>query len=133
MNYVFLVAAVLLMSAAHFVRVLRWELFVKIYEKPDKKRLLSALSLGYALNYFIPFKLGDVVKGLFAGHRMKNGKALGLSTVIVDRYLDVFAVGLIFLILFLTNRGNEALLSESRFYLIFFGALIIATVLIYAF
>ncbi len=133
MNLLFLAIAVILMCIAHFVRVLRWELFVKIYEKPDKKRLLTALSLGYGINYIIPFKLGDIVKGFFAGHKMRNGKALGLSTVIVDRYLDVFAVGLIFLILSLTNRDNASLVEESRFYLIFFGALLIATVLIYIF
>ncbi len=126
-----LIAAICLMSIAHFIRVLRWELFVKVYEKPDRKRLLGALSIGYLINYVVPYKLGDIVKGFFAGHRMKSGKALGLSTVIVDRYLDVFAVGLIFGILSITGRGNADLVKTSKFYVIVFGLLVVFTVIIY--
>ncbi len=119
------------MSFAHFLRVLRWELFVKVYEKPDKKRLLASLSLGYILNYFLPYKLGDLFRGIYAGYKMKSGKSLGLSTVIVDRYLDIFAVGLIFLVLSLTNKENESLVHDSRFYIILFGVLLVGTLLVY--
>lgn len=126
-----LITAIILMSVAHFIRVLRWELFVKVYEKPDKKRLLFSLSLGYIINYFVPYKLGDLIRGLYAGAKMKSGKSLGLSTVIVDRYLDIFAVGLIFLVLSLTNRDNESLVQDSRFYIILFGALLVGTLLVY--
>ena len=131
MPIAFLVLAIVLMSFAHFLRVLRWELFVKVYEKPDKKRLLASLSLGYILNYFLPYKLGDLFRGFYAGYKMKSGKSLGLSTVIVDRYLDIFTVGLIFLVLSLTNRENESLVHDSRFYIILFGALLVGTLLVY--
>ncbi len=132
MTYLWFAAAVIVMSAAHFIRILRWELFIKVYEKPDLKRLLRALSLGYAVNYVVPYKLGDIARGFYAGRKMKNGKALGLSTVIVDRYLDIFCVGLIFLGLSVFG-GGESLKSASRFYIIFFFALIGATLLIYLF
>lgn len=132
MNHLYLAAAVVLMCAAHFLRVLRWELFIKVYEKPDRKRLISALSLGYAVNSFVPYKLGDLARGFYAGRSMKNGKALGLSTVIVDRYLDVIAVGVIFTVLSLSDLGNESLIRASGFYVLLFAALIAATVLVFA-
>ncbi len=50
-----LITAIILMSVAHFIRVLRWELFVKVYEKPDKKRLLFSFCLGYMMNYVVPY------------------------------------------------------------------------------
>lgn len=128
-----LALAIVLMSIGHFLRTLRWELFISVYEKPDRKRLLSALSLGYTVNFIVPYKLGDVVRGFYAGRRMKNGKALGLSTVIVDRYLDILAVGIIFCVLSLIQRGDAAFASASRFYIILFAALVAATVLVFAF
>lgn len=133
MNFLGLVLAIALMSVAHFLRTIRWELFIKVYEKPDRKRLLSALSLGYLVNSIVPYKLGDLLRGFYAGRRMKNGKALGLSTVIVDRYLDVLAVGIIFCVLSLAQRGDEAFASASRFYIILFVSLIAVTVLVYLF
>ena len=131
MKWLMLIAAVALMCAAHFLRVLRWELFIKVYEKPDRKRLLSALSLGYLINSFVPYKLGDLVRGIYAGKTMKNGKALGLSAVIVDRYLDVMAVGIVFTVLSVLNSENHSLLKASKFYVVFFVILLGATILIY--
>ena len=133
MMFLGLALAIVLMSVGHFLRTLRWELFINVYEKPDRKRLLSALSLGYTVNFLVPYKLGDLVRGFYAGRRMKNGKALGLSTVIVDRYLDILAVGLIFCVLSLIQRGDAAFSSASRFYIILFAALIVATLLVYLF
>ena len=133
MNVVSLVLAICLMSFAHILRLFRWELFIKVYEKPDRKRLLFALSSGYILNYFVPYKLGDLFRGFIAGHRMKNGKALGLSTVIVDRYLDIFFVGLIFLILSFVMKDEPSFVLASRFYIIVFFSLILITLLVFLF
>lgn len=131
MTVVSLVAAIVLMALAHFLRTLRWELFIKVYEKPERKRLLGALSIGYLVNYFVPYKLGDAVRGYYAGRKMKNGKALGFSTVIVDRYLDVLFVGLVFLVLTIVRQGDEALAGASKFYIILFFSLIVATLAIW--
>ena len=54
-----LIIAIALVCLAHFIRTLRWELFVKTYEKPNTKNLLQSLSIGYFINSFIPFKAGD--------------------------------------------------------------------------
>ncbi|CDD58925.1 lysylphosphatidylglycerol synthase transmembrane domain-containing protein [Clostridium sp. CAG:43] len=98
--------AVLFICIAHVIRVLRWELFINVYEKPNRRRLIQALSIGYFLNYIVPFKLGDIVRALFAGRKMKNGRSLGLSTVIVDRYLDIVCVGVIFVLLSITGKSK---------------------------
>ena len=55
MTFLALALAIVLMSIAHFLRTVRWELFIKVYEKPDRKRLLSALSLGYLVNSIVPY------------------------------------------------------------------------------
>ena len=45
-----LIIAIVLVCLAHFIRTLRWELFVKTYEKPNTKNLLQSLSVGYFIN-----------------------------------------------------------------------------------
>ena len=133
MEILILVGAILMMTIAHLVRTARWQLFVDVYEKPNKRNLIQSISLGYLINYFIPFKVGDLFRAWFSGRKMKNGKALGLSTVIVDRYLDVISVGLIFIGLSVSNIGGKDIKSSAYFYVILMAALIVLTVLVYIF
>lgn len=65
-----LIIAIVLVCLAHFVRTLRWELFVKTYEKPNTKELLKSLSIGYFINSFVPFKAGDLVRAWISGRKM---------------------------------------------------------------
>lgn len=101
-----LVIAMLTICSAHILRVLRQELFICTYEKPDRRNLVQALSIGYFANYFLPFKLGDLIRSWIAGRKMKNGYGFALATVIIDRLLDVVVVGIIFGLLSLHTGGG---------------------------
>lgn len=116
------------MCTAHLIRINRWQLFIKTYEKPHFKNLVSALSIGYLLNFFLPFKLGDVVRALIAGRRMKNGYGFSLATVIIDRCLDVIVVGAVFVILFFINP-NKIAVSTSIMYIVAAVVIILAAAL----
>ncbi len=122
-----------MMTIAHLARTARWQLFVDVYERPNTRNLIQSMSLGYLINSFIPFKIGDLFRAWFSGRKMKNGKALGLSTVIVDRYLDVIAVGLIFIGLSVSNIGGKDIKSSAFFYVILMALLIVLTGLVYIF
>ena len=91
----------------HFFRLRRWEEFIKIYEKPSRKLLLHSLSLGYLLNCFVPFRLGEIFRAYYAGRKMKSGIGFALATIVVDRFLDVFAVTFIFIMLYVFMNGND--------------------------
>ena len=124
------VLAVVLVCAAHFARVYRWELFVDTYEKPDSKSLVQALGIGYLCNIILPLHAGDLIRAFYAGKRMKNGRGFSLATVIVDRYLDILAVGVLFeLISFFSadRTGSKA----AWFYLALSIGLLCVTILLY--
>ena len=123
MNFIFLILAILLICLAHWIRILRWGLFIGVYEKPRKKILVQSLSIGYLISYFLPYKLGDLARAWISGRKMRNGKALGFSTVIVDRYLDIVAVGFLFLLLYLPDQGNTA---ARRTVFLYFGTAVAA-------
>lgn len=123
-----LIIAIILVCIAHFVRTLRWELFVKTYEKPNTKELLKSLSIGYFINSFIPFKAGDLVRAWISGRKMKNGRGFALATVIVDRYLDILVVGILFALFSLFDFGNA---DSVKFYMVLAGAVLVITLFVY--
>lgn len=125
-----LLVAILFMCYAHYIRTIRWELFVKTYEKPKKRTLLQALSVGYVLNFFVPLKMGDLARAWIAGRKMKNGRGYALATVIVDRYLDVIVVGLLMLFFSLSKFESR---ESARFYMILAVGVLIVTFLVYYF
>jgi uncharacterized protein (TIRG00374 family) len=123
-----LIIAIALVCLAHFIRTLRWELFVKTYEKPNTKNLLQSLSIGYFINSFIPFKAGDLVRAWISGRKMKNGRGFALATVIVDRYLDILVVGILFAIFSIFKLGNA---DSVQFYMFLAAGVLVVTLLVY--
>lgn len=123
-----LVIAIFLVCFAHFIRTLRWELFVKTYEKPNTKNLLQSLSIGYFINSFIPFKAGDLVRAWISGRKMENGRGFALATVIVDRYLDILVVGILFAIFSIFKLGNA---DSVQFYMFLAVGVLAVTLLVY--
>lgn len=123
-----LIIAIVLVCLAHFIRTLRWELFVKTYEKPNTKNLLQSLSIGYFINSFIPFKAGDLVRAWISGRKMKNGRGFALATVIVDRYLDILVVGILFAIFSAFNLESA---DSVWFYMFLAVGVLAVTVLVY--
>lgn len=123
------VIAIILICIAHYIRTLRWELFIKSYEETNRSLLLLALSLGYSLNLVIPFKMGDFVRAVYAGKHMKNGMGFALATVIIDRYLDILVVGMLFAIFSFTGIAGSA--ESLGFYVFSAGVVLLITALIY--
>lgn len=47
----FLLLALLLVLVGHAFRLLRWEQFIRIYERPPRGQMLRGMAGGYALNF----------------------------------------------------------------------------------
>ena len=118
MKAVILILAIITLVIAHVLKVYRQRQFIEIYERPDDKSLLQALSFGYIINFILPFRLGDIFRAWYAGRKMKNGLSFSLSTVVVDRILDVFMVAILFLLFYLFGFKNDVIESSILFYTI---------------
>lgn len=117
MSVLLFCAAVVLLFAGHLAKVQRWRLFVQIYESTKTETLISALTYGYLVNYILPFHIGDLVRAFWAGRKMENGHAFSLATVIMDRCLDVWAVGLIFGVMYCTGVFQDNSSGTVVFYI----------------
>lgn len=98
MTVLLLLGAILCLTCSHICKAKRWQLFVSVYENIPDTLLISSLSAGYLINFFVPFHIGDLFCAWLAGRKMHNGVGHSLATVIVDRVLDVLSVAVIFII-----------------------------------
>lgn len=73
---------------------------------------------GYAVNFLLPFHVGDVLRAALAGRKMKTGTGFAFATVIMDRFLDVWVVALLFGGFRLAGLGGAAVLGAARYYLV---------------
>lgn len=124
--------AVALVLAGHAFRLLRWEQFVRIYERPQRGAMLRGMAGGYAVNTLLPLHLGDVFRAVFVGRRMKSGVGFALATVIMDRFLDVWFVALGFGTFVLLGQGGASVEAAARYYLVFAVLLAVALVVVVA-
>lgn len=119
MMWALLLLAIGLLLVGHAFRLLRWEQFVRIYERPSRGAMLRGMAGGYAINTILPLHLGDVFRAVFVGRRMKSGVGFALATVIMDRFLDVWFVALGFGAFALLGQGGSAAHLAARYYLLF--------------
>lgn len=127
---VYLILSILLLLAGHAFRLLRWEQFVRIYERPRRGAMLRGMAGGYAINTILPLHLGDVFRAVFVGRRMKSGVGFALATVIMDRFLDVWFVAVGFGVFVLLGQGGESARAAARYYLLFAVLLAVALVVV---
>lgn len=123
------IIAVLFMVTGHIFKVKRWGLFISVYEEPSEANLLNAMTFGHTLNTILPFRIGDIVRIVWAGRKMKNGYSFSIATVLVDLFVDVLTVGCMFFGLSVIGKGGDKLLLISRRYAILFGIAFISLTL----
>ena len=125
MTAALLLASVALLLVGHLFRLLRWEQFIRIYERPLRGVMLRGMAGGYAVNFLLPFHIGDLFRAWFTGRKMKNGVGFALATVIMDRFLDVWVVAVLFGVFRLA--GAPGIQDDTLYYLVF--ALVLALLL----
>jgi uncharacterized protein (TIRG00374 family) len=89
---------------SHWVRAIRW----KIYLEPIKKdisslNLFSAVMVGYAINNITP-RGGEVVRPLILARREHVSRSAVFATIIVERFIDVIFLLLMFGVVFFASR-----------------------------
>lgn len=124
MNAIYFIIAICCLLTGHYFKILRWKQFIEIYERPRNRSLFNSLGWGYLINFIFPFRVGDFIRAIISGRKMKNGFGFALATVILDRMLDVVIVGLIFFALYSVGYQSNAIISSVHFYILFIGILL---------
>jgi uncharacterized protein (TIRG00374 family) len=82
----------------HYIRTVRWKVILhSVKPKAKIKHLFGALMVGYAVNCVTP-KLGEVTRAILIGRWENLSRSSMFGTVIVERVIDILALGLAVLI-----------------------------------
>ncbi len=89
-EYVYLIPATVAMLAYLFTRAVRWRLLLG--PEVSLARCFWVTNIGYLVSDVLPFRLGDPARALVIGQDSEVSTAAALSTVVVERVLDMLMV-----------------------------------------
>ena len=122
--------SIFFMIMGHIFKIKRWGLLISVYEKPVEYNLLNAMTLGHTLNTVFPIRIGDIVRVMWAGKKLKNSYSFSLATVIADLYIDFITVGAIFFFSIISRKGIYYLEKIPYYYAFIFIFIIPITFLV---
>jgi uncharacterized protein (TIRG00374 family) len=101
-----LILFILSFFVSHFLRALRWKVMLES-NKPNTSvlNLFGATMIGYGVNSVVP-RLGELYRGFFAGKWENISRSIVLGTIVVERIIDILALGISVLISVLLYEGN---------------------------
>lgn len=118
--YLLFLLSIIMLFIGHYFRMLRWKQSIMVYENVGRRLLLSSLILGYSINFLFPVRiLGDVIRGVYAGRKLRNGYSLSFASVLLERCLDVFIVAILFGLIHFLNPENYLFFRAYIFYISF--------------
>jgi uncharacterized protein (TIRG00374 family) len=94
-DYGLLALVTALAFAWMFVRAIVWRTLLR--DRPPYRETLLALSEGYLLNNFLPFRLGELGRAFLLSRKTDMTFAEILPTVVIERAVDLFFTAVIFL------------------------------------
>lgn len=91
-DYVYLAPALLLLVLINWTRAYRWRLLFYPDTHIPLSRVFWFVNIGYFFNNVLPAKAGELVRGYLAGRLISGGVGQALSTLLIERLLDVLTV-----------------------------------------
>ncbi len=101
-NYTKIFFASILLIFTVYIRAFRWKKLFDI-ESISPNFLYKAEFIGYFGNNILPLRLGEILRTLVVGEKYKIKKTTVLGSIILERILDMFAVGMFVVVLFFLN------------------------------
>lgn len=84
--------ATALLTVTYFLFALRWRLLLSFEPKPSLIQVGSFLMLGYLGNLMLPMRAGDAARVLLIRNAYGRGATRALSSILLERLLDVLTV-----------------------------------------
>jgi uncharacterized membrane protein YbhN (UPF0104 family) len=87
-------------AVAIVLRAARWHQIVTWVVPVPLGKIVEALTVGYAMNYVVPARLGEIVRADYCKRRFGGSRSLVLGTIALERFIDgilvtgIMAVGL---------------------------------------
>lgn len=101
MNTIFLFTlSCLLLVMGHITRAYRWKMLFPVAIQKDRYSLILSLSVAYAINFILPFRIGELVRVILLSWYWKIKSSQTAATVVTERIIDVICLLIIYLAVF---------------------------------
>lgn len=105
-SVVWLLPFLFVFMLSHFIRAIRWKFILRSVKKDTSiLNLFGTTMVGYGVNCVVP-RLGELYRALFIGKWEGLSRSSMLGTIIVERVIDILALGISVLISVLIYSGN---------------------------
>ncbi len=102
----YLVLFVLSFFVSHYLRAVRWKYIIdSIKNDASVMNLFGATMIGYGINCLVP-RLGEIYRALFLGKWENISRTSMFGTVIVERIIDIIALGISVLVSVIIYNGD---------------------------
>lgn len=86
----YLVASIILGLFLLLLRSYRWKQFIKEYKQHSIIVFFESTNIGLFFNNVLPFRIGDFIQAYTISRKTGISKSLSFSTVLMERFLDLF-------------------------------------------
>ena len=121
-DYKLIFLSIILLMISVYLRGLRWRILLD--DNYSKNFLYKAQLIGYFGNNILPLRLGEILKSYIVGEKYKISKSIIFGSIILERILDMFIVGLFILVIFIINANFLFSINIALFYGLLFIAII---------
>lgn len=102
----FLIIFLIVFALSHYIRAVRWKVMASsVKEDLSITNSLGATMIGYGVNCVVP-RLGELYRGLFLARWEGISRTSMLGTIVVERIIDIIALGIAVLISVLVYSGD---------------------------
>jgi uncharacterized protein (TIRG00374 family) len=111
-----LAAAALTILPTYILRAIRWKLLLTPVKKTVRvSNTLWSTSVGSMVNTLVPIRLGEFVRAYVLGEKEGTGFAPGLSSIVVERTLDLIgllSIGIVTMALISAQAGLSSIVRD---------------------
>ena len=125
--YLFLSVVVAIVNL--LIRAVRWKLVINPVKQVRLSRVFSYLMIGYMINNVLPFRVGELGRGVLLAKEEQFSKSSAMASVIVERCFDWVGLAA-FLPFFLVG---SLVPSDTKWTLIFSGLLGVCILIAFCF
>jgi len=129
-----LAASAIVIPPAYFLRAIRWKLLLAPVKKTVHiNNTFWSTALGSMVNILIPIRLGEFARAYILGEKEEIGFAPGLSSIVVERTLDMIgllSIGIVTMLLVSAQAELSNLVVNIFTLVAVFIALVLAIIII---
>jgi len=91
-NYVYVLPAIIIIFASHYVRAIRWSSLITPIKKVSILNLFSATMIGFMASNILPARVGEIIRPIIIGKKENIKMTACIATIVVERIFDILSL-----------------------------------------